>query len=405
MKMHRWIWIATATLVALGIVGVPRLMAQAEKTQVVLWHAYRGDERKALEQVVETFNASHARIDVKLLAVPFDAFPDKITNAIPQGKGPDIFIFAHDRIGNWAESKVITPIDFWADDDVLERFMPQTMKPLTYRRKLYGLPMAFKSTVLFYNKDLIQTPPKTTDEMIALAKKFTNKETKSYGLVYEFANFYMHAAWFHGFGARVFDSDGNVTLNTPAAAASFQFAQDLRNKYGIVPQESTSVLVTSLFNEGKAAMVINGPWFRAELKEGLNYGVAPLPVVSATNQPARPFMGSEAVLMSAKSEHQEEAFTVMTYLTDVDAAVVRMNVGKQPVATAAAYASMTDPMIKVFREQLENSVPMPNTPQMLLVWSPVTNALNAVVTGGSPPARELAKAQEEIEKNIAAARR
>ncbi len=405
MKRIRWPWLAAMGLVVFAVLGVQHLRAQAEKTQVVLWHAYRGAERKALEQVVKTFNDSNPSIEVKLLAVPFDAFPDKITNAIPQGKGPDIFVFAHDRIGNWAESKVITPIDFWAGDDVLGRFMPQTIKPLTYRRKLYGLPMAFKSTVLFYNKDLIQTPPKTTDEMIELAKKFTNKETKSYGLVYEFANFYMHAAWFHGYGARVFDSNGNVTLNTPEAAASFQFAADLRNKYGIVPQESTSVLVTSLFNEGKAAMVINGPWFRAELKPGLNYGVAPLPVVSATNQPALPFMGSEAVLMSAKSKHQEEAFTVMNYLTDVDAAVVRMNVGKQPVATAAAYESVTDPMINVFREQLEHSVPMPNTPQMLLVWSPVTNALNAVVTGGASPEKELAKAQKEIEKSIAAARR
>ncbi len=405
MRFHRLVLIITAVVVFLGLSETPGALAQGEKTQVVLWHSYRGAERKALEQVVEAFNASHSSIEVRMLAVPFDAFPDKITNAIPQGKGPDIFIFAHDRIGNWAESKVITPIDFWADDQVLARFMPQTVEPLKYRRKLYGLPMAFKSTVLFYNKDLIQTPPKTTDEMIALAKQHTNKETKSYGLVYEFANFYMHAAWFHGFGARVFDDAGNVTLDTPEAAASFQFAQDLRNKYKVVPQESTSVLVTSLFNEGKAAMVINGPWFRAELKPGLNYGVAPLPIVSATQQPARPFMGSEAVLMSARSKHQEEAFEVMTYLTDVDAAVIRMNVGKQPVATAGAYESVSDPMIKVFRAQLDNSVPMPNTPQMLLVWSPVTNALNAVVTGRSAPAEELRKAQAEIEKSIAASRR
>ena len=405
MKCIRWPWIATVVLMAFTALGTRALRAQPEKTPIVLWHAYRGDERKALEQVVNTFNATHSNIEVKLLAVPFDAFPDKITNAIPQGKGPDIFIFAHDRIGNWAESKVITPVDFWAGDDVLQRFMPQTIKPLVYRRKLYGLPMAFKSTVLFYNKDLIQTPPGTTDEMIEMAKKFTNKQTKSYGLVYEYANFYMHAAWFHGYGARVFDDSGNVTLNTPEAAASFQFAQDLRNKYGIVPQESTSVLVTSLFNEGKAAMVINGPWFRAELKPGLNYGVAPLPVVSATNKPALPFMGSEAVLMSAKSKHQEEAFEVMNYLTDVESAVVRMKVGKQPVATAAAYAKNQDPMIDVFRKQLEHSVPMPNTPQMLLVWGPITNALNAVVTGGKSPRKALAKAQEEIEKSIAAARR
>lgn len=381
------------------------VMAQAAKTKVALWHAYRAEERKALEQVAEEFNKSNPDIELTLLAVPFDALPDKITNAIPQGKGPDLFIFAQDRIGDWAETKILEPIDFWVDDNLRSRFMPQTIDPLTYRRKLYGLPMAFKTTVLFYNKDLIQTPPKTTEEMITLAKKFTDKGKKTYGLAYEFANFYIHGAWFHGFGGHVFDSTGKVTLNTPEAARSFQYAQDLRDKYGIVPQESTSVIVTSLFNEGKAAMVINGPWFRAEIKPGLNYGVATLPVISEVNKPALPFMGSEAVLLSAKSAHPEEAFKVMTYLTDVHSAEIRLNVGKQPVATAAAYDACNDPMMRVFRQQLDASVPMPNIPQMRYVWTPIVNALNSVVTGGGSPEPALRKAQEEVEKSIAASKR
>ena len=41
---------------ALGLAVVPGLGAQ-EKTSVVLWHAYRGAERKALEKTVEQLNA------------------------------------------------------------------------------------------------------------------------------------------------------------------------------------------------------------------------------------------------------------------------------------------------------------------------------------------------------------
>lgn len=373
--------------------------------KVVLWHAYRADERKALDQAVAKFNSSHTNIQIETLAVPYDAFPDKISNAIPQGKGPDVFIFAHDRVGDWAESKVIEPVDFWLDDKLKARFMPQTIAPLTYRKSVYGLPMAFKTLVLFYNKTLVPNPPKTTDELIAMSKKLTNKANKTYGFCYENTDFHRHSAWLYGFGGGVFDAAGKLTMSTPQAAASMQFAQDLRNKHKIVPEEVTSTLQTSLFNEGKVAMVMNGPWFTGEIKPGLNYGVATLPVISATNQPARPFMGSEAILLSAKSQHKEAAFEVMSWLTDVEASKIRMTVGKQTVATIKAYDGVTDPAVKVFQAQLLNSVPMPNTPQMLMVWSPAATALNKVVSGNAVPAEALKQAQSQIETAIKSSRR
>lgn len=389
---------------AVGVLGGVAPEAKAQD-KVVLWHAYRANERKALEQVIQTFNASNKKVQVELLAVPYDAFPDKISNAIPQGKGPDLFIFAHDRVGDWAESKVIEPIDFWVDDKLKSRFMPQTLQPLTYRKSVYGLPLAFKTLVLFYNKDKVPTPPKTTKELIEMGKKLTTKAKKEYALCYENTDFHRHSMWLYGFGGAVFDPTGKLVLNSPAAAKSFQFAQDLRSKYGIVPEEVTSTLQTSLFNEGKVAMVINGPWFTGEIKPGLNYGVATLPVISDVNQPARPFMGSEAIMLSARSSKKEAAFEVMTYLTDVEASKVRMTVGKQTVATVKAYEGATDPSLKVFQQQLANSVPMPNTPQMLLVWSPAATALNKVVSGGAKPQDSLDTAQKQIEAAIKSSRR
>lgn len=378
---------------------------QVAKKTITLWHAYRADEKKALEEVAAVYNSSQNKITLNLLAVPYDAFPDKITAAVPQGKGPDLFIFAHDRVGDWAESKVIEPIDFWIDDTLKKRFFPQTITPLVYRKSLYGLPVAFKTPVLFYNKAIIQNPPTTTDELIATAKKFTNKAEKKYGLVYEYTKFYYHSAWLFGFGGSIFDAQGKLSLNSAGTASSLKFVQDLRNKHQIVPQEVTGALVTSLFNEGKAAMVINGPWFRAELKQGLNYGVANLPTISSTKKPSTPFMGSEGILMSAKSNNKEDAFTVMTYLTDTQSAKTRLHTGKQTVANINAYQGEVDPMIQVFKTQLDKSVPMPNTPSMFQVWSPADNAINKIVNGGSDATSTLSQTHAQIEQSIKSSRR
>src|SRR5512132_971955 len=48
-------------------------------TDLTVWHAYRGDEKAAFEKVVGQFNAKQKDVAVKTLAVPYDAYADKIT--------------------------------------------------------------------------------------------------------------------------------------------------------------------------------------------------------------------------------------------------------------------------------------------------------------------------------------
>ncbi len=94
------------------------------------------------------------------LAVPYDAFADKITAAVPRGKGPDIFIYAQDRLGGWIEAgNTVEPIDFFLDKATKDRFIPTTMEAMTYRGTVYGLPLNYKVITLIYNKKLVPTPP------------------------------------------------------------------------------------------------------------------------------------------------------------------------------------------------------------------------------------------------------
>lgn len=374
------------------------------QTEVTLWHSYRGNEKDAVMQVVEKFNSTNKDVRIKALGIPYDAFPDKITAAIPRGKGPDIFIFAHDRIGGWVEAGIIEPIDFYLEEDISRNFVEGAWEPMLYNGSMFGLPMSLKSIILFYNPDIISAPPKTTDEMIALAHKHTDAANGKYGLVYEIANFYYHACWLQGFGGRIFNEDDIPVLNSPENIRSFQFAQDLFMKEKIVPPEVSNVLVTTLFNEGKAAMVISGPWFRGEI-DGVPYEVELLPVISSVNKPAIPFMSSEGIMMSAKSERKDEAFQVMEYLVSEEAAFIFATVGNQPVALKSVYERpevKNDKYLPKFKAQIENSRPMPSIPQMTSVWSPASTAINAAVNGKDPK-EVLDEAQSKVLSTLKAA--
>lgn len=368
-------------------------------TRVVLWHSYRLGEKDALISVVDRFNKSQAAIQIDAIQIPYTALADKISAAIPRGHGPDLFIFAHDRIGDWAKLKAIAPIETRVNDKLLGLFFDATVRPLSFRDSLYGLPMAFKSVALFYNTKLVKRPPKTTKELLEMGERLTDRQKGRYGLAYEVGTPYYHAAWLYGFGGGIFKNK-QIQLARAENADSFAFARSLIAAVGgIVPRSASSQVVTHLFNKGQAAMVINGPWFIGELKKDLKYKVAPLPTVSNTGLKAKPWLTVEAIIMSAKSKHKNETFKVMTYLTANSQALTRCLKGRQTVANKSVYLDprvAKDPVLSVFQAQMKDAVPMNNTPAMRMVWQPLTIALNKAVRGRATPGQALMEAQRKV---------
>ena len=196
---------------------------QGREPGVVLWHAYTGLERSALEATAAQWNAQHPEPPLTLVAVPHDSFADKLTSAIPRGNGPDLFIFADDRIGAWAESHTIEPIEFWVDDARADRFSTLAMTAMAYKGSLWGLPLATKSLVLFVRTDLVTTPPRTTNELVALGPRM--RKQQGFAVAYANVDLYGHAPWLHGFGGKVIDDNGELAIATPEAANAMEFAR------------------------------------------------------------------------------------------------------------------------------------------------------------------------------------
>jgi arabinogalactan oligomer/maltooligosaccharide transport system substrate-binding protein len=388
----------------LALVVFPAL-ASAQK-EIVIWHGYRGGEKAAFEKVVDNFNkASAGKVKATTLAVPYDAFADKITAAVPRGKGPDVFIFAQDRLGGWiAAGNTVEPLDFLLDDKIKGRYLKATLDAMTYQGNIYGLPLNFKVTTLIYNKKLVPKPPKTTGELVAQAKKLTNAASGKFGLAYWHSDFYYHSALMNGFGGGVFGPNRKPILNSPANAKSLAYLLTWING-GFMPAEPSTALITSLFNQGKAAMVISGPWFLGEVSKDIDLGLAVLPTIDeAGGKPMRPWITVEGVYVAAPSKNKDAAFEFLKYVTDAPAAKVLALEGRQTPANKGVYtdpAVAADPVLKAFRQQVDVAVPMPNYPEMSMVWSPATTAMNTIVKKTATPKQALDAAQKEVVERIA----
>jgi len=236
--------------------------ADDKAPRVVLWHAYSGAEQAALEATVQAFDKAHPEFHIEVLSVPYEAYSNKLTTAIPNGNGPDLFIGAHDQIGHWSSTQLIEPLAVdgaWRGASLAgvkqEEFHPRTLEALSYQpkdapRALYALPLAFKSPVLFYRRDKIKSPPKDTDALRALIKEHTSREgprrSWRYGLVYQVTDFYYHAAWMHGFKGAVTDPETGAILPfaTEPNARSFDFARELAQS---MPLNTEGAKVKALF--------------------------------------------------------------------------------------------------------------------------------------------------------------
>jgi arabinogalactan oligomer/maltooligosaccharide transport system substrate-binding protein len=398
-------------MLALTLATVVVLPALAgAQTELVVWHAYRGKEKTAFERVVADFEASQDGIAIKTLAVPYDAYADKITAAVPRGKGPDVFIYAQDRLGGWVEAGgTIEPLDFYVTPDIRERFLPATMDAMTYQGNVYGLPLNFKVLTMYYNKAVVDEPPVNSTELVAVAKDHTDEAARRFGLAYWYSDFYYHSGLMNAFGGGVFDDSRDATLDRPANVQSLELLLEWLNEDRILPAEPSTSLITELFNTGRAAMVFSGPWFMAEIAEDVDFGLALLPKIDeAGGKRMRPWMTVEGAYVAEPSQHKDAAFDFILYLSDLAAARVMAVEGRQTPANAAVYDDpevAKDPILSAFRLQVEHAEPMPNFAEMTMVWSPATTAMNSVVRGAASPSVALEQAQDDVEARIASLRK
>jgi arabinogalactan oligomer/maltooligosaccharide transport system substrate-binding protein len=405
--MHR----SRPALAALALAVASLAPPARAATELVVWHAYRGAEKAAIEKVAAAYNASHPQTKVTTLAVPFDAFADKISAAVPRGKGPDVFIYAQDRLGGWIEAgNTVEPIDFFLEPGTKERFIPTTMQAMTYRGTVYGLPVNYKVITLIYNKKLVPKPPQTSAELVATAKKLTDKGAGRFGLAYAYNDYYYHAALQNAFGGRVFEGGGaKPVLDAPQNVKALEQLLTWLDQDGILPGEPSSALITALFNQQKAAMIFSGPWFLGEIAPDVQWGLAPLPTLEAAgNQPMRPWMTVEGAFIAAPSQHKDQAYDFVKFLTDLPAAKVLALEGRQTPANKAAYDDpqvANDPVLAAFKKQVEVAVPMPNLPEMTMVWSPATTMMASVVKHSIAPKPALEKAQAQVLQDVARLRK
>lgn len=388
-----------ATLATFLVAGALTVAQAAEKGKLLVW--INGDKGyNGLQKVGDEF-AKKTGIKV-VVEHPEDA-PGKFQAAAEEGKGPDIWIWAHDRVGEWAESGVINAVN--PSKKIKDDIDPQAWKAFTIQGKVWAYPIAIEAISLIYNKNLVKTPPKSYEELIAMDKALSAKGKKA--ILWDYTNTYFTFPMFAANGGYAFKPrpDGtydpkDTGVNNAGSLQGAELLVKLINS-GVMPKGATYADMEAGVAQGKIAMMISGPWAWDNLRKAkINFGIAKLPTVGG--KPAKPFVGYMGAMITkaasgAGNVEVAREFIENYMLSPKGIETINADVPVGAPASKAAYAKMkSDPFIQVSMASAREGVVMPNNPQMGRFWAAMVSALNNMTEGRQTPKEALDAAAKRI---------
>jgi len=273
-----------AKLLALGaaILGNTTLSAQAQEIKFIMCG---GEVRAADQTAADAFEAENPGVTVNIEAVPWGTCQDKSLTLAAAGDPPAIAYMGSRTLKQLSTNDLIVPVNITPEQQAL--YQPGVLATVSDAGKFWGYPHAFSTKALYMNCDLIESAgqaceaPQTWDDLYALAKAVTdNTDVRGIGLAGKDFDNTMHQFlnYLYSNGGKVLNQDtGEVLLNSPQTVETLKFIGKLVDVAEEGPTAWERSQLKDLFNDGKIAMYIDGPWARGQINEDINQKTVPIP--------------------------------------------------------------------------------------------------------------------------------
>ncbi len=286
VRSRRWV----AALVA-AVLGAPALVGCSSGNgstpnnadasgPLKVWARGANDSPKAYQAIFDAFTKKTG-IKIETFFTLTD-FETKLTAAATAHNLPDVVIDDAAQLGNFKTQGIIQPIDKSkiAGSDQLTPASWDSAKDL--KGDVYAVPFSAQANLLFIRSDWLTKlnlqPPKTWDDVVAVAKAFTTQDpdgdgkADTYGLAVPGSTTRGYISWywstfFWQAGGEYFTSSGNgkfaASVNTPAGVQATKWFEDLYCTDKVVQPSAlndTTTETNKAFQTGVAGMYFTGPY-------------------------------------------------------------------------------------------------------------------------------------------------
>lgn len=358
---------------------------------------------RAVQPIAQKFDAD---LGIKVTIEAPQNITDNFPIAAQAGKGPDIVIWAHDKVGEWADGGLIAPIEI--SGDFSKKFFPKAWQAALHQNNYWGYPIALETVTLLYNKALLDRPPPTAlSQLPALSQEMKATHPGVLPIVWDSRSAYYMWGILASGGGYVFGKNGseynlsNIGIATPGAVYALAKIVGLIQS-GVLPKSCSYSETEDLMGQGKAAMMISGPWAWSNLiQKGIDFGVAPIPGVQG--KVGRPFVGVSLAYLNRSSPNHDLSKEFLEQYLLTEEGLIAMDKAK-PIGIPAMISvyeqiAKDNPRLRELKACVDYGQVMPNIPQMGRFFSALGAALQLAADGRLSARTALKEAEANMRHN------
>jgi multiple sugar transport system substrate-binding protein len=322
---------AALLFAAVGAGAAPPPSAAGDQQPVTLrfpsWQWGQPGYDQFLNAAIVGFEKLHPNVRIEKIPIASASYAADLVKMFAANDPPEIVQFLTQLYYKAVSADWLDPLDSpLQETDIPKVWSPYLLEAGRVSGKTYGVWVSGYSYALMYNKRMLQeanvSVPKTPEELLAAAKALTKKQpdgsVSQFGL--SLTTKMDNNAYIYGFSAFLIGEGGgwgqdasHLTVETPANKRAIELERDLI-RAGVVPLDADRIRARELFYQGKAAMIIEGPWVMtsaATENPGLlpDLAVAPIPFA---NQAAGP---SNGFAIARGQKHKQLAWEFIRMIT------------------------------------------------------------------------------------------
>jgi multiple sugar transport system substrate-binding protein len=356
----------------------------ATKEVIAGWNKLHPDEKVTLKEQTDAADQQHDD-----LVRNFDA------------KNADYDVVSVDLVwtAEFAAKGYLQPLkgDLAIDTNGL---LESAVKGAQYNGVQYAAPMTSDGGMLYYRSDLVKSPPKTWDDLLAdcgLARKakidcYAGQFNKYEGLTVNASEA------INGAGGSILAEDGTPAVDSPEAIKGLDVLAKAYKDGDIAKQAITykEEEGRQAFESGKLLFLRNWPYVyslasgEASSKVKGKFDVAPLPGFDGTGAST---LGGHNGAISAFSDNKATAADFLKYLESDPAQTLFMEKGSLAPIRTAVYKDPAlvkkYPYLPVLLTSIESAIPRPITPFYPLVTKAIQDNAYAAIKGDKTSAQAV----------------
>ncbi|MEV7814584.1 extracellular solute-binding protein [Streptomyces flaveolus] len=363
--------------------------------ELAQWYHQYGEP--GTERAVQRYAAGFKKARVSVQWRPGN-YDQQTAAALLTDSGPDVFEVNGPTFDQIRGGQVLDLTELV--QEVKDDFHPAVLAPKTHDGRVYGIPQAVDTQMLYYRKSLLEDagvePPTTLDALVDAAHRLTGGKVKGLFLGNDGGAGVLGGTPLYAAGFQLVGDDGKAGFDDPAAARTLGKLHRLYADRSLLLGAPSDWSDPSAFVQGLTAMQWTGLWALPAVRRELgdDFGVLPFPKDGSQGRPSVP-VGAYGAAVAARSRHKELAKEYVRWLwverTDLQedfALSYGFHIPARISLAGKATALKDGPAADAVRFTTDHGDAQP------LLWTPASqtayqDALSRIIRNGAAPEREL----------------